>query len=162
MNSGVNPTIADIAEKAGVSERTVFRYYADREALLAGVSAELIVLIAPYIDATRPDGDFDARLSELLRRRLELVRIGGAFAVMLDRWAHDSELAADLQRLRLEQLREQVRNFLSPECEGENAFVLPVLYALLEHTAIRSMLDDATEVEVFDTLRRTFLRLLGR
>ena len=40
--------------------------------------------------------------------------------------------------------------------------MLPVLYALLEHTAIRSLLDDATEVEVFDTLRRTFLRLLGR
>src|SRR3954451_10680220 len=47
----VQPTVEEIAVRAGVAPRTVFQHYADREALFAAVTerreAQLAVLLAP-------------------------------------------------------------------------------------------------------------------
>src|SRR5690242_15042648 len=40
------PTFADIAEVSGVSERTIFRYFPDREALFGAVATEVFPRIA--------------------------------------------------------------------------------------------------------------------
>lgn len=161
VNAGGTPTVADIAERAGVSERTVFRYFPDREALMAGLAGELVQIVGPYVVAEPPPGDLDHRVRDLLRLRLDLERISGAFTAAVDRISRDSQLAHDLRTLRRDRLREQVRSFLTPECEGANAVVLPAIYGMLEHATMASMLEDATEAEVLETLRCTILRLLA-
>lgn len=160
VNAGDNPTIAAIAERAGVSERTVFRYYPDREALMVGLAGELIVIIGPYIATDPPSGDIEVRLTDLLNRRVDLARIGGAFANAVDHSARDSQLARDLRILRREQLRAQTVAFLTPECEAAGATVLPAIHELLDYSAITSMLEDASEDDVRATLRASILRLL--
>lgn len=161
VNGGDYPTIATIAERAGVSERTVFRYYPDREALLAGLAGELIPLIAPHLSNEFEPGDLDSRLRQLVRRRIDLVRIGGAFASAVDLTSRSSDLAADLRSLRLEAMRDQVRAFLSPECTGRNAVVLPAIQALLDYPSVTSLLRELPEDEVAGVLRLAVLRLLG-
>lgn len=160
VNTGENPTIAMIAERAGVSERTVFRYYPDREALMVGIAGELFPIVQPNLTAAVPTGDFDERVRELLRLRIELVQIGGAFATVVDRIARTSDLARNLRTVRDEMLRVQTREFLSPECHGANAVMLPVIDSLLDHTTIAALLDHSTTDEVAEVLRLAVRRLL--
>lgn len=161
VNAGENPTIAMIADRANVSERTVFRYYPDREALMVGIAGELFPIIEPNLTAEVPDGDLDSRVRALLRLRIELVQIGGAFATAVDRMSRTSVLALNLQTLRRDQLRAQTRRFLGPECE-DDAGVLPAIDALLDHATIASMLEDRTPDEVAEILGLAIGRLLTR
>lgn len=160
VNAGENPTIAMIADRAGVSERTVFRYYPDREALLVGVAGELFPIIQPYLTTDVPDGDLEHRVRELVRLRIELVQIGGAFAAAVDRISRSSDLARSLRTMRLEQLREQTRSFLAPECDGSASDVLPAIDVLLEYGAISTLLEDRSTAEVTEILRLAIERLL--
>ena len=162
VNSGEHTTIAMIAERAGVSERTVFRYFPDREALMAGIAGELFPIIEPYVALDVPDVDFDARLDQLLRRRVELVQIGGRFAAAVDHEARSSALGQALRALRTEQLREQTRLFLGPDVVERNAAVLPVIDALLDHTPITGLLDGNSADDVVAMLRVAVERLLQR
>jgi AcrR family transcriptional regulator len=53
----LRPTAAEIAERAGVSERSVFQHFPDREALLEAVAREQYARVVPTIspvDASRP------------------------------------------------------------------------------------------------------------
>lgn len=160
VNSGGPTTIAMIAERAGVSERTVFRYFPDREALMAGIAGELFPIIEPYVSHDVPDGDFAMRLEELLRRRVELVQIGGRFAAAVDHEAHSSPLGQALRALRMEQLREQTRLFIGADVVERNASVMPVIDALLDHAAITRLLDANSPDEVVGMLRVAVERLL--
>src|SRR5882757_5933943 len=52
---GFEPTaVADIAERAGLTERTFFRYFADKREVLFGGSGDLVDLIASGV-ADAPD-----------------------------------------------------------------------------------------------------------
>ena len=55
------PTFADIAEASGVSERTIFRYFPDRDALFGAVATEVFPRIAHCLVITPPDGDLPTR-----------------------------------------------------------------------------------------------------
>lgn len=160
VNSGGPTTIAMIAERAGVSERTVFRYFPDREALMAGIAGELFPIIEPYVALDVPAGDFTSRLDELLRRRVELVQIAGRFAAATDHEARSSPLGQAVRSLRMERLREQTRLFLGNEVVEANSAVMPVIDALLDHTAITGLLDANAPEAVIDMLRVAVNRLL--
>ncbi|NCY16711.1 MAG: TetR/AcrR family transcriptional regulator [Actinobacteria bacterium] len=74
------PTIAEIAEASGVSERTIFRYFPDRDALFSALVFEVIPRIARYLSFDRPDGALAERVERLVSQRCEFVRVAGPFA----------------------------------------------------------------------------------
>lgn len=76
-------TVADIAERAGLTERTFFRYFADKREVLFSGSKELEQRIVGWIEGAAPDAAplaavaaaFEAAGTELLERRdLKFVR----------------------------------------------------------------------------------------
>jgi TetR/AcrR family transcriptional regulator of autoinduction and epiphytic fitness len=71
-------TAAAIAERAGVSERSLFQHFSDREALFEAVAREQYERVMPTlhpIDATLP---LDERIEQFTRQRARLYeRIGG-------------------------------------------------------------------------------------
>src|SRR5579871_5036280 len=68
----VDPSIRDIAARAGVSERTVFRHYEDAEQLFAAAVVEQLRRTAPLMATPKASGPLRGRISDLLRQRVRL------------------------------------------------------------------------------------------
>lgn len=68
----VNPTAASIAERAGVSVRSVFQHFDDLEALYADLAAEQAARVAPLLEALERPESLGARIDALVAQRREL------------------------------------------------------------------------------------------
>lgn len=78
LSEGRRPSLADIAERAGVATRSVYRYFGDADAAIADAvehrvqRAEAVFLSEPEIGASML---FEERLAMLILRRLRLERL---------------------------------------------------------------------------------------
>lgn len=66
------PTAQQVADRAGVGIRTVFRHFSDMERLFAEVSQRVRAEIQPLLRGRPPAGPVEARLRELAARRARL------------------------------------------------------------------------------------------
>lgn len=67
-----SPTAEQVAERARVGIRTVFRHFRDMESLFAAMDARIEADVAPRYAGPPPAGDPDARLRALVARRCRL------------------------------------------------------------------------------------------
>jgi len=73
LNEGrLRPTAAEIAERAGVSERSVFQHFPDREALLEAVAREQYARVMPTIRPVDASLSLAARIDEFVAQRATL------------------------------------------------------------------------------------------
>jgi|tagenome__1003787_1003787.scaffolds.fasta_scaffold20034672_2 TetR/AcrR family transcriptional regulator of autoinduction and epiphytic fitness len=63
------PTVEEIAARAGVAPRTVFQHYADREALFAAVSAHREAQLQDLMGTIDPAAPLDQRIAEMVAQR---------------------------------------------------------------------------------------------
>jgi TetR/AcrR family transcriptional regulator, regulator of autoinduction and epiphytic fitness len=68
----MRPSAHDVARRAGVSERTVFRHFADLEQLFDAAAEHQSQRIAPLLAPPPVDGPRRRRIDELVRRRARL------------------------------------------------------------------------------------------
>ena len=160
VNEGNHPTVAQIAERAGVSERTVFRYFPDREAMYTAAAVEVFPKVAHCLSLFPPDEPFEVRLRKLLELRIEITQIGGKIAQWVESDDRPSELQKTILSLRSEQLRQQIASWLAPELEGENAALLPALNAMLNHWPVGMLLDELSAEECVNVLYRAISQML--
>ena len=66
------PTAEQVAQRAGVGERTVFRHFADMETLFAELSGRLESEMRPLLDQPAAIGSREERVRALVERRAEL------------------------------------------------------------------------------------------
>jgi TetR/AcrR family transcriptional regulator, regulator of autoinduction and epiphytic fitness len=72
------PTAAEIAARAGVSERSVFQHFPDREALLEAVAREQYKRVVPTLVPVDSSLALEERIDQFARQRARLYeRIGG-------------------------------------------------------------------------------------
>jgi TetR/AcrR family transcriptional regulator of autoinduction and epiphytic fitness len=72
------PTAAEIAARAGVSERSVFQHFPDREALLEAVAREQYTRVVPTLVPVDSSLPLEERIEQFTRQRARLYeRIGG-------------------------------------------------------------------------------------
>ena len=73
LNEGrLRPTAAEIAERAGVSERSVFQHFSDREALLEAVAREQYERVMPTIRPVDASLSLAKRIDEFVAQRATL------------------------------------------------------------------------------------------
>ncbi len=156
------PTFADIAGESGISERTIFRYFPGRDALLAAVAGEVFPQIAYCLEAEPIAGDLHARLDRLVSLRLDFVEVGGPTAAAVEHLASRSELAATLLRLRRQHFEVQVRNWLAPELDGREPTIASVIDVLLSMSGIGRLIDRFDRETVHETLVTSVLDVLRR
>ena len=73
LNEGrLRPTAAEIAERAGVSERSVFQHFPDREALLEAVAREQYERVMPTIRPVDASLSLAKRIDEFVAQRATL------------------------------------------------------------------------------------------
>lgn len=69
------PTVAHIADLAGVSERTVFRHFDDIDSLLSLAIDRQLGLLAPWLDAPTPRGPLESRVPAVVDHRAEILEL---------------------------------------------------------------------------------------
>jgi TetR/AcrR family transcriptional regulator of autoinduction and epiphytic fitness len=68
----LRPTATQVAARAGVSERAVFRHFDDLESLFATVAKQQIERVAPRLSAAPAEGPLAQRIDALVTRRADL------------------------------------------------------------------------------------------
>lgn len=110
------PSAAEVAERSGLSPRSVFRYFDDTEDLVRAA-------VQHHLDRARPllpieiavDAPLGEKLAELVRRRIGLWEVvGPAARVARMRAPVNDVLAVELRRNRAAQ-RAQIERLLAPE-----------------------------------------------
>jgi TetR/AcrR family transcriptional regulator, regulator of autoinduction and epiphytic fitness len=72
LNEGVDrPSVAEIAERAGVSPRSIFRYFDDLESLFAAAIERHLERIRPLFVVPAAHGDTSDRVRSLVRKRAD-------------------------------------------------------------------------------------------
>jgi AcrR family transcriptional regulator len=92
----LQPTAQQVADRAGVTIRTVFRHFRDTEALFAEMGARLQAEVGPILAGDGPTAGLEARARALVQRRVALFERMAPY-----------KRAANLQRPRSRFLRER-------------------------------------------------------
>jgi TetR/AcrR family transcriptional regulator, regulator of autoinduction and epiphytic fitness len=126
----LRPGAAEIAERSGVSQRSLFRYFEDLDHL-AAVAVERQAARADHLfEPLDTSGSLDERVLRLVEHRLALWRaIGPVLRSARLRAPFQPAVAAGLAHRR-DQLRAQLRGLFSRELEAADAGREPLVVAL--------------------------------
>jgi TetR/AcrR family transcriptional regulator, regulator of autoinduction and epiphytic fitness len=90
----LSPTAAEIAQRAGVSERSVFQHFPDREALFEAVARQQYERVMPTLSPVDASLPLDERIDQFTRQRARLYELIGGVrraALLIE---HESPAAA--------------------------------------------------------------------
>lgn len=116
----VQPGVARIAERAGVSSRSVFRHFADLDALAAATIERQWSRVRELFEPPPPGGDLATRVEALTAQRLRLhdTVAGVARAATLHVLMSSSPTVAAAVGDRRRLLAEQVTTLFAPELQA--------------------------------------------
>ena len=135
----LSPTAEDIAARADVGLRTVFRHFEDMERLYGEIAVVIEAEVRPIADRPFLAKTWRGRLDELLVRRAELFERIMPFRI-----------AADVHRHASPQIAERQREFVALQ----RGYLLKALPAsIARHPARLEALDLATSYEAWRRLR---------
>lgn len=138
---------ADVAERSGVSLRSVYRYFDDLEALARAAIARQTERFAPLAAlADDRSGTLDERIDRIIDVRLRLYEaVGATRRAAIQRAASNPILADQLERTRV-LLDRQVEALFAPELDALEPKV---------RATVSPALDLLLTFESYDQLRRT-------
>jgi AcrR family transcriptional regulator len=152
LNDGVpTPTAAQIADRAGVSVRSVFQHFSDMEELYADLAAEQRERVAPLLGGLRRPDTLQERIAAIVAQRSELFEtITPVRHAIGSRASESLALQARLVELSTA-LREQVAQQFSDELGA---------LAARPRRSLLDAVDLLTSFEAWDRLRT--VQLLDR
>jgi len=127
------PTIDAIAERAGVSYRSVYRYFDDRTDLMLSAISRVMGEVWPIFDVEDlGEGSLDTRISRLVEVRLAAYRkLASLSRVAVRARADEPAVAEGYDRVR-EHLRAQLRTQFATELAAFPARERPLVLAALD------------------------------
>jgi AcrR family transcriptional regulator len=164
----LRPSATEVAERSGVSLRSVFRYFEDTEELLRAA-------LARSIESTRdlfeiPDlgeGPLDERIDGFVTRRSRLFDAVAPTARATLQAAPRNRLIRDQYELVVQALHDQTEAMFAPELEAmepaERRAVLAAVDTLTQFPGFDHLRthEVRTAAQGADALRRALYRLLG-
>jgi AcrR family transcriptional regulator len=125
------PSTAEIAARAGLSPRSLFRYFDDVNDLRRAAAARQVLLALPLLKvAAAPHDPTLVKIGAVVRARIRLFEQVGPSGRALRISSHrHEELAAELHRNRAF-LRGQITGLFAPELGGPAMDMLPALQVL--------------------------------
>jgi AcrR family transcriptional regulator len=165
----VEPPIEEIAERAGVSYRSVYRYFQDRTDLMLCAIGRVMGETWPIFDVEDlGHGPLDDRIQRLVAVRLDAYhRLAPLTRAAVHLRANEPEVVEQYDRVR-DYLREQLATQFEPELaalpDTDQRLVLSLLDALfqfeaLDYLAEHDALDDAALAELLS--RHVHAHLVG-
>lgn len=163
----LSPSPPEVAERSGVSLRSVYRYFEDEKTLVRSAIAHNIERIRPYMAFERPgDGPLESRIRRTVAARLELFERGGPIMRAAIHASDRTPVLADRLRAVRSQLRDQVAEMFDPELstrrhdarrETLDAVDLVLSYEGIHH--LRDLLGRSVD-DTGATMRRSLRALL--
>ena len=150
------PAVELIAERAGVSYRSIYRYFDDRTDLMLSAIRQVIGDMSPLIQTEfLGEGEFEDRLRRYVELRLSVYRQLAPLTRLAVRRSADQPLVrAELAKVRQFQQAQFERQFAAELADIDDSdVVMPAINALflfepLEYLAEDVGLDDAAMIEV--------------
>jgi AcrR family transcriptional regulator len=143
----VEPSVARVAEVAGVSERSVFRYFEDKDDLIEAAIALQIERVGHLFEDLSVEGPFEQRLDAIIDHRLRLFdAISGVMRASEFHEHRSSLVRAGIDRRRAI-LRAQAVDQFRPE-----------LNRLDDSSAASRAIDVALSLETISYLTRHYKR----
>lgn len=146
-----NPPVAEVAARAGVSERTLFRYFGSFNDVVAGMIGYWYPRVAHYFEAKPPAGDLADRLLALAELRVEFSEKQGVVTRTSEALAHEWPAAAMARYGRIELLNEQLRTWIGDDIDrisDEKLVVLSALFDIPNMEAMSAALGDRAAATV--------------
>jgi AcrR family transcriptional regulator len=139
------PTVTQVAERAGLSLRSVHRYFEDRDALLRAAIERSLELVRPLVTVDAPGiGPLEGRVERLVRSRVSLYEeFGPMMRAVVAHAPTNPTIAAQQDRNRAA-LGRQVEQMFAPELAGLD----PVARA-----EVAALADVACSFETYEHLR---------
>ena len=164
----LGPSADEIAARAGISARSLFRYFDDVEALVRTAIARQQAHLAPlYALDTTPDQPVTERIERFVAARVRLLRgMGEVGRVARSLAAHQPLVLAELARIR-HTLRAQLADVFAPELDAlppaERRTALAAADVVVSWEAVDLMHNDQglPVADVEATMRAALARLLG-
>lgn len=139
------PSIAEVADRSGVSHRSVFRYFADKDELARTSIERQLEFARPLVAlGVKADAPLDERIDTYVGRRLALFEAIAPVARLSRSLAATQQIVADELETTRAFLREQLHRLFQPEIDACPAS---------EREHLRAALDVFTSFEVADLLR---------
>jgi AcrR family transcriptional regulator len=139
-----NPTAAAIAERAGVSVRSVFQHFDDLESLYADLAAEQSVRVAPLLESLERPESLDERIDALVAQRRELFEVISPVRHAIGGRASESPAL----RRRLDEIATALRRQVAQQFDTELAALDPTVASTL-----LDVVDTVSSFEVWDRFR---------
>ena len=130
----IAPTAEQVASRAQVALRTVFRHFDDMESLYREIDTEVMQLITPLINAPFQPASWRERLQESIARRAELFESILPFRIATDAMRHQSAFLQQRQESIIQMQHATLLKIL-PAAVIENAPTLAILNLLLSVNA---------------------------
>jgi len=125
------PRANEIAERAGISPRSLFRYFDDIDDLNRATIERHLAAARPQLDiGIGPDASTKAKVECVVEARMRLFETIAPAARAARGYALRHPVVAAQVRDSRFQLRDQVHRLFAPELEGDRAELLPALDAL--------------------------------
>ncbi len=158
----VRPTAERIADRAGVSERTVFQHYTDREHLFQAVGERQTERVLPTLEVIPADLPLAERIERFTGQRARLLeRLSGVRrgALLME---PESQAVADGLAMARRLKAEEVARVFAPEIAARPELRAPLVSAAAwtAWEGLRSH-QGLGEREASEAMRLTFERLLG-
>ncbi len=136
------PSPEKIAERAGVSTRSVYRYFENRDELIRAVIAHKQLKVLPYFQIENSgEGDLNSRLARFVASRLKVYEAIGATAhAMAIKSASDPIIREQIE-FRKSIFRRQIQTYFARELEQMTS---------LQHLVALNAIDTLTQVESLD------------
>jgi len=134
-----NPPVAEVAARAGVSERTLFRYFGSYNDVVAGMVGYWYPRVEHYLNAGPPAGDLAVRIRALVELRIEFSEKQGVVTRTSEALAHEWPAAAMARYGRVELLNQQLRKWLGDDINRISDEKLVVLSTLLDIPNMEAM-----------------------
>jgi AcrR family transcriptional regulator len=126
------PSSGEIAERAGISARSVFRYFDDVDDLNRAAIDRQLAAARPMLDAAiDPGAPTGEKIERLVEARLQLFETIGPAGRAARVCAHRHPIVAAQIHESRSFMRHQIRRLFAPELDGEKAALLPAVDALL-------------------------------
>jgi AcrR family transcriptional regulator len=125
------PSANDIAERAGISPRSLFRYFDDIDDLNRATIERHLAAARPHLDiGIEPDAPTRAKVERVVEARMRLFEMIAPAARAARGYALRHPVVAAHLRENRSHLRDQVHRLFAAELEGDRATLLPALDAL--------------------------------
>jgi AcrR family transcriptional regulator len=163
----VRPAAAEVAARAGVSTRSVFRHFDDLDGLARAAIDQQWQRVRPLFDAPSTEGTVEARVAALVEQRLTLHAAISGVARAAIAMAPSSPVVASTLRSRRRLLGQQVSAQFAAELRRSRGRRRAELAAALEVAASFESVDYLRTHLALDreragaTIRTTMLALLG-